>query len=199
MPSRVSYEVSTQDGDRPLDPEGLEDSIDILIAAQLSRVICRGIEVAAFQALQKRVNNIPKGSNADQGSKELVRDLGQILIRLRWRVVWWEVFGDGSESYDEAKEIFIDRVRTLIQTLYFYYFAAQKRLPPWLNSDDVSLSGSWSTYPDADQIYEEFPREESIEGLNRWMESGQHLIQEAGVQRRLDSHKQVNVAIMSRP
>ena len=189
MPSRASYDMVSLNEDgcsRPMNVESTEDRIEILIAAQLSRIICRALEVAAFKYLHKELNRFTKGSKSNDQAEEFVRDLGQLLLTLRWRISWWEILGDGLTMQDDSRDRYIDRVRMLTKVLYFYYCNAKKKLPSWL--DPQSLKGVQSCYADAEPIFDEFPHEDSIEGFQSWMTHGQELIHEAGVQRRLSSY-----------
>lgn len=189
MPSRASYDIvplTEGASSRPMNVENSEDQTEILIAAQLSRIICRALEVAAFKYLHKELNRYTKGSKSNDQAEKFVRDLGQLLLTLRWRISWWEIFGDGSAIRDDSRDRYIDRVQTLTRVLYFYYCNAKKKLPPFL--DPHSLKGVQSCYADAEPIFDEFPHEDSIEGFHNWMKHGQELIHEAGVQRRLSRY-----------
>lgn len=190
MPSRASYDiVSLVEGvpDRPIDVEDPEDKKEILIAAQLSRIICRALEVAAFRFLQKELNNLAKKSNED--GEKFVLELGQILLTLRWRISWWRVLGDGSKVKvrDESRDRYIDRVTSLTRVLYFYYCNAKKKLPSWTNPR--SLKGVRSIYADTElAVFDDFPHHDSIDGFDEWMSHGQELIYQAGVQQRLSRY-----------
>jgi hypothetical protein len=184
MPSRASYDFVAIDGkfpDMPMNVEDPEGQVDIMIAAQLSRIVCRKLEVAGYEELQRILNNWSKEIIPDQA--QFVRQLGQILLTLRWRVSWWELLGDGGMMEDVGKERFEDRVRRLCRVLYFYYCNARKKLPAF--SDPQGLDGVWSSYADASTIYDDFPKVESIEAFTQWMQRGKELIVEAGVVRRM--------------
>lgn len=189
MPSRASYDiVSLSEGvsSRPMDIENPDDQAEILIAAQLSRIICRALEVAAFKFLQKELNNLTKGSKSNEGAENFVRELGQLLVTLRWRISWWELLGDGSAIRDDSRDRYVERVKNLTRVLYFYYCSAKKKLPSW--TEPQSLQGVQSCYADAEPIFDNFPHADSIEGFLDWMKHGQDLIAEAGVQRRLSRY-----------
>ena len=183
MPSRASYDFVAIDGkfpDMPMNVEDPEGQANIMLAAQLSRIVCRKLEVAGYEELQRMLNNWSKEIIPDQA--QFVRQLGQILLTLRWRVSWWELLGDGGMTEDIGKERFEDRVRRLCKGLYFYYCNARKKLPAF--SDPQGLDGVWSSYADASTIYDDFPKVESIEAFTQWMERGKELIVEAGVAQR---------------
>ena len=183
MPSRSSYAlVSTKGDSRLLNPENDQDAGLISMAAQLARINCRATEIETFQSLQKILNVVTQGQRPDAVTLDLVQGLGQILFTLRWRVSWWELFGDGSKSYDEKKDVFVDRVRNLCGILYVYFCIIRRKLPSWMDQQDVLGKGLMSYYVDDEPIFEDFPSEESIEGFQRWMEKGQTLISESGMQ-----------------
>ncbi|MCJ1423448.1 hypothetical protein MMC29_001331, partial [Sticta canariensis] len=188
MPSRASYDiVSLVEGfpGRPMNVEDDEDKKEIVIAAQLSRIICRALEVAAYRFLQKELNNLTKKSNED--AEKFVQELGQILLTLRWRISWWQILGDGSKVRDSSTERYIDRVYSLTRVLYFYYCNAKKKLPPWLNPQ--SLKGVRSIYADTElAVFDDFPCDDSVDGFDDWMQHGQELIHQAGVQQRLSRY-----------
>ncbi|ODH53769.1 hypothetical protein GX48_00187 [Paracoccidioides brasiliensis] len=186
MPSRASYDfvaISADQPNRPMNVHNPEDSVDILLAAQLSRIICRKLEVDGFRALQNALNKNKWDSIPYDAFTEFVAQLGQILLTLRWRVSWWELLGDGGTTPDANKERYEDRVRRLCQVLYFYYTSVKLKLPAW--TTPTGLDGIWSTYADATRIWDDFPSAASIDGFNAWMARGKELIQEAGVQSRI--------------
>lgn len=189
MPSRAGFEIVSLCEDvssRPMDVENEEDKAEILIAAQLSRIICRALEVSAFKFLQKELNNLTKGSKSNEGAEKFVRELGQLLVTLRWRICWWELLGDGSAIQDDSRDRYVERVKKITRVLYFYYCNAKKKLPSW--TDPQSLKGIQSRYADAEPIFDDFPHTDSIEGFHEWMTHGQDLIHEAGVQQRLSRY-----------
>ena len=183
MPSRASYDIVPLDdsaAERPLDPENEQDIEDILIAAQVSRIVCRKLEVDGYSALQTEINNI-RTSTADD-RKRMTLQLGKILLSLRWRMSWWKLLGDGSKTPDPFRERFVDRVEHLSKVLYFYYFTLQRRIGAW--NDLSGLKGEVSSYPDAAPIFDDFPTVQSIQGFEEWLERGKRLIREANVERR---------------
>ncbi|OAX84654.1 hypothetical protein ACJ72_00968 [Emergomyces africanus] len=189
MPSRASYDfvsVSNDQGDRPMDVHNPEDRTDILLAAQLSRIFCRKLEVDGYRALQNALNKNKWDGVPYDSFIKFLSQLGQILISLRWRVSWWELLGDGGATPDTNKERYEDRVRRLCQVLYFYYTSVKLKLPAW--TSPTELNGVWSTYADAmTSIWDDFPSEASLDGFKAWMARGKELIREAGVQSRISS------------
>lgn len=188
MPSRASYSiVSLAEGvsNRPMNVEDPDDMKEIVIAAQLSRIICRALEVAAYRFLQKELNTLAKKSNEE--AERFVQELGQILLTLRWRISWWQILGDGSKTRDDCTERYIERVNSLTRVLYFYYCNAKKKLPSW--TDPQSLKGVRSTYADTERvIFDDFPSFDSIDGFHEWMKRGHDLIYQAGVHQRLERY-----------
>ena len=186
MPSRMTYEIVPVTGDQsrqPLDVEDSNGAREIRIAAQIARIICRLVEIAGFSLLQKELNNFNKGAGFVSNTPNFVKELGQILGSLRWRVSWWTLFGDGSDVYDVMRERFRHRTVGLTKVLYFYYCNAQNKLPPFGTS--TPETGVMSYYADADPVWDDFPSANSIEGFNEWMHRGLELINGAGVQQRL--------------
>ncbi|PGH09284.1 hypothetical protein GX51_00726 [Blastomyces parvus] len=188
MPSRASYDfvpISDDQAIRPMDVHDPDDGVDILLAAQLSRIFCRKLEVDGYRALQNALNKNKWDSVPYDSFVKFVSQLGQILLTLRWRVSWWELLGDGGKTPDANKERYEDRVRRLCQVLYFYYSSVKLKLPAW--TAPTELDGVWSTYADATSIWDDFPSNPSIDGFNVWMARGKELIREAGVQNRISS------------
>ncbi|OJD11397.1 hypothetical protein AJ78_07832 [Emergomyces pasteurianus Ep9510] len=188
MPSRASYDfvpVSNDEADRPMDVNDPEDRTDILLAAQLSRIFCRKLEVDGYRALQNALNKNKWDSVPYDSFIKFLSQLGQILLTLRWRVSWWELLGDGGATPDTNKERYEDRVRRLCQVLYFYYTSVKLKLPAW--TVPTELNGVWSTYADATSIWDDFPSDASLDGFKMWMARGKELIREAGVQSRISS------------
>ena len=88
-----------------MDVENAEDRNAIIMAAQLSRIICRKLEVDAYSYLQQALNQW----SALQPCELLrfVHELGRVLLTLRWRVSWWTLLGDGGLTPDpKGKEAF---------------------------------------------------------------------------------------------
>ncbi|WEW58884.1 hypothetical protein PRK78_004352 [Emydomyces testavorans] len=182
MPSRASYDfVSQPDGmpDRPMNIEDPNDQSEILLAAQLSRIFCRKLEVDGYRALQCALNKNKWDDMPYESFLKFLSQLGNILVSLRWRVSWWELLGDGGSKPDINKERYEERVWTLCKVLYFYYTSVKLKLPSWMKHD--GLDGVWSMYADADQVWDDFPLMGTAEGFEVWMARGKELIREAGV------------------
>ena len=183
MPSRASYDIvplKDRSAERQLDPEDVQDREDILIAAQVSRIVCRKLEIDGYSALQAEINNL-RTSTADD-RKRMTLQLGKILLSLRWRMSWWKLLGDGSKTHDPFRGHFVERVENLCKVLYFYYFTLQKRIGAW--NDMSGLKGEMSSYPDATPVFDDFPTVQSIQGFEEWLERGKTLIREANVEQR---------------
>lgn len=176
MPSRNSYEVSPHNTfvrGHALDVEDQQDRGTIIFAVQLSRIILRALEIEAFEALQKSVNELTKGGKCDADIEPLIGQLGHILMSLRWRISWWAVVGDSPD------ERFISRVTKLAQILYCYYFVARKKMSPWSGQLPSKIR---SIYADVEPVYEDLPLTDSLDGFHSWMEKGQAVVQAAKVQ-----------------
>lgn len=198
MPSRASYEfVSTSDEvtDRPMNIQDPEDQTEILLAAQLSRIICRKLEIDGYKALQNVLSNHRWDEFSSESLTRFVSQLGQILLTLRWRASWWEVLGDGrinnstpsspgSQKSSADHERYEYRVQNLCKILYVYYTSIRLKLPSWVGPD-TAPDGVWSMYADAAPVWDDFPSVPTAEGFKSWMERGKELIREADVQSRI--------------
>lgn len=176
MPSRNCYELLPHNTLAPghaLDIEDQQGRSTIVFAVQLSRIILRALEVEAFEALQKSVNELIKGGKSDADIKTLIGQLGHVLMSLRWRISWWTVVGDS------PNERFTSRVTKLAQILYCYYFVARKKMSSW---NDQLPSKIRSVYADVEPFYEDLPLSDSVDGFHAWMQKGQAVVQVAKVQ-----------------
>jgi hypothetical protein len=190
MPSRATYSyvpirhrfLPNDLPDRAMDIENPAEKEDIMLAAHLSRIICRKLEVDAYSLLQRTLNQLSSLETED--IVKFVRELGLVLLTLRWRVSWWTMLGDGGKAPDIGEERFEHRVHCLCRILYFYYCRMQSKIPSF--TDKQSLHGIWSSYADTSTtIFDDFPKEESIEGFETWMQRGKELIVKAGVATKL--------------
>lgn len=164
-----------------MDVEDEHDREVIIIAAQLSRVVCRKLDVEAYAHLQRALNEWT--SMPSEEMLKFARELGLVLLTLRWRVSWWELLGHGGHDPDpKGREAFAYRVNRLCRVLYFYCCMIRRKLPAF----SKQLHGVWSTYPDTSlPVFESFPFDESIDGFARWMLEGKNLIVSAGVEGKL--------------
>jgi hypothetical protein len=182
MPSRASYSFVSLDGtseDQLMDVSNPEDRKDILLAAQLSRIFCRMLEVEGFRKLERDFYNIKWKRISLDAHLRFLEELGHILLSLRWRVSWWRRLGDGGQSPDPSQQHYIDRVDHLCQILYVYYTSVLAKLPAWTAPD--RLKGKWSRYADTEKdIWDDFPADSSENGFYQWMAHGQELIEQAG-------------------
>jgi hypothetical protein len=188
MPSRASYDLVPLDKnfpERPLNPEDAIDRQEIIIAAQMSRIVCRKLEIDGYKALQSQINEMRTHNTTFTYRKQVVLQLGKILLSLRWRMSWWQLLGDGSNSGDIFRDRFVDRVENLTKVLYFYYFALKSRIGSHV--DQSGLDGEMSSYPDAIPVFDNFPTVQSVRGFEDWLERGKALIKEANVERRFSS------------
>lgn len=161
--------------------EDAKDHADILIAAQLSRIICRKLEIDGYKALQSAINKLRFKTSVEV--HKFVHELGQLLVTLRWRMSWWELLGDGSNK-DLFRDRFVERARELSKVLYFYFFTVKRRLGSWSESHS-DLEGMISFYADATPVFDDFPASESIDGFQNWMAHGKVLLYQAGVVQKL--------------
>ncbi|RJE25020.1 hypothetical protein PHISCL_02671 [Aspergillus sclerotialis] len=185
MPSRASYSfVSLQGGEeRPMDVNNPEDRRDILLAAQLSRIVCRMLEVEGFRKLERDFYNIKWKQISNETHIRFLGELGRILLSLRWRVSWWKLHGDGSHESDPSQQHYVDRVDLICRILYVYYTNVLAKLPSWSTTDVPK--GVWSHYADSENpIWDDFPSDPTDGGFHAWMDRGRELIQQAVVHSR---------------
>lgn len=154
--------------------------------AQLTRIICRGLEVQAYTHLQKRLNDKTLASGDD--AKAFLVKLGKVLVMLRWQISWRKLFGGAKttksasdpmfKTFDNAKvqvpQRFIDRMDRLISTLYFYFCNAKRKLPSFTSLD--GLDGTLSTHGDSPPAFDDFPALDTIDGFDVWMKRGEERI-----------------------
>ncbi|KAJ5911601.1 uncharacterized protein N7473_000904 [Penicillium subrubescens] len=183
MPSRAKYTFVPLDGngeERPMDISNPEERRDILLAAQLSRIVCRMLEVEGFRKLERDFYNIKWKQISHETHIRFLGELGQILLTLRWRVSWWKRLGDGGQAPDPSQQHYIDRVDLLCRILYVYYTCVLAKLPSWSTADVPK--GIWSSYADSENpVWDDFPSDASDAGFQAWLERGQDLIEQAGV------------------
>lgn len=162
-----------------MDVSNNQDRRDILLAAQLSRIFCRLLEVEGFRKLERDFYNIKWKRISLDAHIRFLEELGNILLSLRWRVSWWKRLGDGGKEPDPSQQHYIDRVELLCRILYVYYTSVLTKLPAWSATDN--LKGKYSRYADTEQeIWDNFPEDPSEDGFQRWMAQGQELIEQAG-------------------
>lgn len=187
MPSRARYSYKVKNAhptmqDQFLDPENPMVEDHIMLAAHLSRIICRKVEIKAYGYLQRELHK--SDTLTDSDLELLLRDLGYILLTQRWRYSWWKVMLGNplatAEASDPEKEECEKRVHKLCWVLYFYYCSLRRKLPTW--STVEALRGVHSKYSDArNTIWDGFPGDETEEAFEMWLAKGQDLVHEAGV------------------
>ena len=178
MPSRNAYDHLSIDGNRcsrPLDVYNRRDVQDILLAVQLNRIILRALEIEAYGALQRSINELPK--QKDDAAIELLNDrLGRLLCSLRWRMAWWASFGHQNTIAEDSWISFTDRVTTLTHVLYCYFFITKKKTTS-LRSGAMEHAQSPYDYPSSSST--SLPNDDSLAGFNAWMQRGRDLLQQA--------------------
>ncbi|KAL3478782.1 hypothetical protein BJX99DRAFT_100394 [Aspergillus californicus] len=182
MPSRASYSfIPLENGgeEKPMDVNDATHQREILLAAQLSRIVCRMLEVEGFRKLERDFYNIKWKQISQETHMNFLRDLGHILLTLRWRVSWWKRLGDGGRDPDPSQQHYVDRVDLLCRILYVYYTCVLAKLPSWSASEVPK--GIWSTYADAENpVWDDFPTDPTDDGFKRWIERGTELIEQSG-------------------
>jgi hypothetical protein len=168
----------------PMDIENPDHEPEIIIAAQLARIICRIVEVQAYKKLQKLLNEQRRIKATDQSNNFLIH-LGRILQTMRWQISWRKVMlGDRNEEDNMSSQLrtskieipprFIYRMDELIKVLYFYFCNARRKLPSFVSM--TVIDGAWSAYADSEPIFDKFPSSNSIEGFESWMEEGREVV-----------------------
>ncbi|KAB8261895.1 hypothetical protein BDV32DRAFT_120722 [Aspergillus pseudonomiae] len=182
MPSRASYSfVPLHSGaqERPMDIHNADDRREILLAAQLSRIVCRMLEVEGFRKLERDFYNIKWKQISQETHLRFLNELGNILLTLRWRVSWWKRLGDGGQEPDPSKQHYVDRVDLLCRILYVYYTCVLAKLPSWCAAEVPK--GVWSTYADTENaVWDDFPVDPTDDGFQRWIDRGKELVEQAG-------------------
>ncbi|CBF74860.1 predicted protein [Aspergillus nidulans FGSC A4] len=182
MPSRASYSFIPLDAgseEKPMDVRNPEHQREILLAAQLSRIVCRMLEVEGFRKLERDFYNIKWKQISQETHMNFLKELGHILLTLRWRVSWWKRLGDGGREPDPTKQHYVERVDLLCRILYVYYTCVLAKLPSWCASEVPK--GIWSTYADAENpVWDDFPVDPTDDGFKAWIERGAELIEQSG-------------------
>ncbi|KAL4997346.1 hypothetical protein BDV10DRAFT_186339 [Aspergillus recurvatus] len=182
MPSRASYSfipLEAGSEEKPMDVSNPEHQREILLAAQLSRIVCRMLEVEGFRKLERDFYNIKWKQISQETHMNFLKELGHILLTLRWRVSWWRRLGDGGREPDPTKQHYVDRVDLLCRILYVYYTCVLAKLPSWCASEVPK--GIWSTYADAENpVWDDFPVDPTDNGFKAWIERGAELIEQSG-------------------
>ncbi|KAJ5897477.1 hypothetical protein N7504_007765 [Penicillium tannophilum] len=183
MPSRAKYTIVPLDAngqERDMDINNPDDQRDILLAAQLSRIVCRMLEVEGFRKLERDFYNIKWKQISHETHIRFLGELGHILLSLRWRCSWWKRLGDGGQSPDPSQQHYVDRVELLCRILYVYYTCVLAKLPSWSTTEVPK--GIWSSYADSENaVWDDFPHDPTDQGFLNWMNHGQDLIEQAGV------------------
>ncbi|KAL4922745.1 hypothetical protein BDW62DRAFT_2501 [Aspergillus aurantiobrunneus] len=187
MPSRASYSfipLEAQAEEKPMDVNDPNHQREILLAAQLSRIVCRMLEVEGFRKLERDFYNIKWKQISQETHMNFLKELGHILLTLRWRVSWWRRLGDGGREPDPSKQHYVDRVDLLCRILYVYYTCVLAKLPSWSAAEVPK--GIWSTYADAENpVWDDFPVDPTDDGFKSWIERGTELIEQSGAPTRV--------------
>ena len=185
MPSRNYYSYVPLDGSPPrfLDVEVEEDQVEILHAMRLTRIILRALEVSAFRALQREVNDLPSKKGSDTELVMLARRLAGFLFNMRWRISWWAILDIKLDHSDDSNNDYTERVTELTKTLYFWYFVVKTKLP---RSEVTAIETVDNYCPNTnDPSLGDYPEDESIGGFHSWMAHGYQLVLEAAGQQLL--------------
>ncbi|KAH0495887.1 hypothetical protein TgHK011_009413 [Trichoderma gracile] len=157
----------------------------IIVAAQLSRIIGRKLELQFYDHLKKVLGN-------PNICSKLVLDVGRTLMSLRRRLGQWEeacaaasVCGmpepalgmHQDDTSSSAPGNRVSRIKSLCQVLYVYFCYMRRRLPPD-EQEGMRTMRVW--HPDRAQAVEEsFPQYESIEGFEDWLQFRERSVADA--------------------
>ncbi|UKZ55621.1 hypothetical protein TrVGV298_009445 [Trichoderma virens] len=147
----------------------------IIMAAQLSRIIGRKLELHFYDHLKKALAN-------PSICRELVLDVGRTLMSLRRRLTQWTYYWANvsfhttpeheSHVNEEAKgddlaSDSMNRLKQLCQVLYVYFCYMRRRLSP---SEHEGMLTMMVLYPDSvEEVEESFPQYESLDGFEEWL------------------------------
>jgi hypothetical protein len=129
----------------------------------------------------------PKGPNGQKTykkpneAKKLILQLGQVLLQFRWRIMCWELSGDGGANDQISKQRYIQRLQSLTKVLHFHYGTAKAKLPGYLAAD--GLQGTQSFYPGTAPFFDSFPHANTIPGFEAWMNQGKDLVSRTQAER----------------
>ena len=177
MPSRNSYDHLPLDGAgyaRPLNIYNEEDVENLMFAVQITRIILRALELEAYGGLQRSINEFHKIKD-DAAMKLLNGQLGRLVLSLRWRMAWWASFGHRFEHSQEFRLGLMERVRMLTHVLYCYFFITKKKVG---SRESSSPDQARSSYGPSEPALGVLPNDDSAEGFNSWMRSGQVQLQQ---------------------
>ncbi|KAL7947467.1 hypothetical protein V8C42DRAFT_287115 [Trichoderma barbatum] len=160
-----------------LTPDNALDRQIIIVAAQLSRIIGRKLELQFYDHLKKALAN-------PSICRDLVLDVGRTLMSLRRRLAQWSFHWAGvpystpsehnsgvDEDRGNGSSLFSDpvsRIRHLCQVLYVYFCYMRRRLSL---DDQEGIRTMKVLYPDGlQEVEESFPQYESIDGFEEWLQ-----------------------------
>ncbi|TFB01033.1 hypothetical protein CCMA1212_007416 [Trichoderma ghanense] len=148
----------------------------IIVAAQLSRIIGRKLELQFYDYLKKVLGN-------PSICTKLVLDVGRTLMSLRRRLVQWEqtraaaslcaspepaLHAHEDDTGSSAPSNRVSRIKSLCQILYVYFCYMRRRLSP---DEQEGMRTMLVWYPDRVQaVKETFPQYESLEGFEDWLQ-----------------------------
>ncbi|RFU76594.1 hypothetical protein TARUN_5680 [Trichoderma arundinaceum] len=160
-----------------LGPDNAVHEQMIIVAAQISRIIGRKLELQFYDYLKKALTN-------PNIYRKLVLDVGRTIMSLRRRLAPWtqnwantafsalgqsEAYvGNDSGNDDSLLGSSVDRIKNLCQILYVYFCYMRRRLSP---GDQQMMQTMEVQYPGNEQTVEEsFPQYESIDGFEEWLQ-----------------------------
>lgn len=181
LPTHMDYMLVSKgdNSQRLLQSDNGQDLETLQLVAQLFAIVTRALELMTYYKLESQLKK------DESVGPDFIQGLGQLLLLLRWRVAWWKRLGNLIPCTDMnvllQRDTSIKSARQLCLCLYMYYcFYRRSRL----QMEDLygyDLGGQSSSYPNATKaVTERFPRQESLEGFEMWMEEGDASFEECG-------------------
>lgn len=144
--------------------ENPDHDVELYLAALLSKLICRALELQAFKVLQRLLNGQASSQNPDV-TRKFIEELGKILLTLRWRTPRDPIVANSNSTGDVLKQRYVYRVEELTKILYFYFCTAKRKLPSF--TDPRELDRTEAPYEPGK--VDELPHGNDIAGFEDWM------------------------------
>lgn len=181
LPTHMDYMLVSKgdNSQRLLQSDNVQDLETLRLMAQLFAIVTRALELMTYYQLEAQLKK------DESVGPDFIQGMGQLLLLLRWRVAWWKRLGNRIPCSDMSvllqRDASIKSARQLCLCLYMYYCYYRRSR---LQMDDLygyNLGGQNSRYPNATKtVTERFPRQESLEGFEMWMEEGEASFEESG-------------------
>lgn len=149
MLEHASLFVTSRNGDTPqeklINPDIPAEASFLVFATQLTRIIGRKVEVAAFLQLQKELHEVVQNQGWQRPRHTFVTFLhriGRFLVTLRSRITRASNSTTSSQPLPPPET----RAIELCRVLYSYYLFFRKKLPSVIGEPfETTLKGMWMT------------------------------------------------------